>query len=227
MTIRARSFFLLILPAIFLLNPITTLAAPATPTPDMKTGTYIGEITMTAIHEFSKTIPHGGSTSFSLNMNNTVGLINITIFGSRGWSIDVDIPAPFRVRTTMDVGDPDMKCQGYTIDGSGFGKAKGKNAMLAGPLVLGDFYITMDYALSSMSANIQVRGECDSASWGPSLREGVLADFITIFHSDWTFSVTRVGGGSLSGTCSSKTWGKSEGQYLDCSWRAFRVPSEP
>jgi hypothetical protein len=229
MKIRARSLLVSVLPALFLLGSKTTYAAVPTPTPNLKPGQYTGTVNLTTMHQFSVD-ESSASTETSIDMVNSMGNIDIMLSSNRSWSITLDIPVPITVKNNMTIKDKDSKCKGWSITGSGYGTAKG-TALHAPALVSGTYtgpfdISTMGFALSSLSARIKKNGECPSESWGPSLRGGVEADFIAIFESKWIFSVTHVGGASLSGTCDSEAWGKAEGQKLECSWRAYWVPSE-
>lgn len=229
MKIRARSLLVSVLPAVFLLGSKTTYAAAPTPTPDLKPGLYIGIVNITTMHQYSVDVG-SASTEWSIDMVNTEGNIDIELTNIGGWKVTLDIPIPITVNNNMTIKEKASKCKGWNITGSGYGTAKGtvsKAPALVPRTYTGPFDIsTMEFALSSLSARIKKNGECPSESWGPSLREGVEADFIAIFESNWRFNVTQAGRASLSGTCASDTWGKGKGQKLECSWRAFWIPSE-
>jgi hypothetical protein len=232
MTLRARSFFLLILPAIFLLGSRTSYVIVPTvfvPTPiyDLKPGTYYGTINLSILDQISISNV-GGSRDEVVQVIDTTGNIDIIIPADRRWSINVDIPIPITTQDQVTSKEEGAKCKGWTVNGSGYGTAKGKNTISTPPLGIGSFWINpIEFTLSSMSARIKKDGECDSETWGPSLRKGVKELFGVIFNSNWNFTITHVGSGSLAGTCDSQSYGKFKGQTLVCCWRVYSLPAFP
>jgi len=227
MKIRARSLLAPILLVVFLLGSKTTYAATI-PTPGPKLGIYLGIVNMTMMHRGSADTA-AGSTEWYIDMVNTEGNIDIVLLSDHRYSIVVDIPVPIDSDSNVTVKDKDAECKGWSISGSGFGTAKGTfpPALVPGTTSTGPFVLpVMQFALSSFRARIKKIGNCPSETWGPSFREGIVAEFTAAFGTKWIFSVTHVGGASLSGTCDSEAWGKAEGQKLECSWRAYWVPSE-
>jgi hypothetical protein len=224
MRIRRRAI-LLLLPALYLFGPSAVVAAPS-PSPDLHSGEYIGLVTMTALHSGSTTVT-GASVSWSIDMVESVGTIDISVNPLGTYFISVDMPVPIDYQNTAKISDKASKCKGYTVTGSGYGRATGKGASLAPHTATGAFTMArMGFALSSMSARIKKNGECPSQTWGSEARTAIDADFTAIFGSQWTFTVVSPGPASLAGTCESATFGKAKGQVLSCGWRAYRITSK-
>jgi hypothetical protein len=227
MTIRTQSFFLLILPAMFLLGSRPTNVIEPTPTLNLKPGTYYGTINLSIMDQISIN-NEGVSRDEMVQVIDTTGNIDIIIPADRRWSIAVDIPIPITTQDQLTSKEEGAKCKGWTVNGSGYGTAKGKNTTSTPPLTIGSFWINpMEFTLSSMSARIKKDGECDSKTWEPSLREGVTKLFEVIFVSNWDFQITYISSGSLAGTCDSQFYGMVKGQTLVCSWRAYSLPAFP
>jgi hypothetical protein len=226
MKIRRRAFLLSLLPVLYLLGPQAVVSAAPSPTPDVRPGDYLGTVTMTVMHEGS-TSTLGGSTSWSIDMVESIGDINISFRPIGTWFISVDMPVPIDGHSSATISDKASKCKGYDVTSSGYGRATGKTLSMVPHAAPGVFYLDrMDFALSSLSARIRTTGQCPSETWGQETREAIDSDFTNTFGSKWTFTAITTKAASLAGTCESATFGKGKGQILQCGWRAYLIPSK-
>ncbi len=224
MKIRIRTILLLTLPAVFLLGARTTYALAPTPTLQLNPGNYYGTISLTTMHQAS--VGGGGlNRTWSIDMINTTGNIDIAVSPNGWWSMVVDIPLPIDARDNVTIDVEGSECRGWNLSGSGFGTAKAAVALHVAPTSAGYFEInSIEFALSSFSARIRQNGKCDAAAEAPKMEDAVRKDFNNVFASKWFFNIDRASMGSLSGTCKSETFGMYEGEQLTCSWRAYYLP---